>query len=81
MNKILVIPDIHGRSFWKDAVEKYADECDLIIFNATDNIETGHLLCNIPFADKELFEGEKLQVIYDEYLKMVRNSFSLTLVL
>ena len=32
MNKILVIPDIHGRSFWKDAVEKYADECDLIIF-------------------------------------------------
>lgn len=51
----------------RDRICEY--ECDLIIFNATDNIETGHLLCNIPFADKELFEGEKLQVIYDEYLK------------
>ena len=32
MNKILVIPDIHGRLFWKEAVEKYKDEVDRIIF-------------------------------------------------
>ena len=43
--------------------------CDLVIFNATDNIETGHLLCNIPFSDGEIFEGERLSIIYDEFLK------------
>ena len=32
MNKILVISDIHGRLFWKEAVEKYKDEVDRIIF-------------------------------------------------
>lgn len=32
MTKILVIPDIHGRPFWKQAVEKYGDECNKIIF-------------------------------------------------
>ena len=29
---ILVIPDVHGRSFWKDAIEKHIDKCDKIIF-------------------------------------------------
>ena len=29
---ILIIGDVHGREFWKDAVAKYADECDKIIF-------------------------------------------------
>lgn len=32
MTKILVIPDVHGRPFWKQAVEKYKDEVDRIIF-------------------------------------------------
>ena len=32
MSKILVIPDCHGRTFWKDAVEKHAEECDKIVF-------------------------------------------------
>ena len=43
--------------------------CDLVIFNATDNIETGHLLCSIPFEDGETFQEEKLSIIYDEFLK------------
>ena len=30
--KILVIPDIHARRFWKKAVEKYLDKVDRIIF-------------------------------------------------
>lgn len=51
----------------KDKIEK--SNCDLVIFNATDNIETGHLLCNIPFDDGEEFEGTRLSVIYDEFLK------------
>ena len=32
MSKILIIGDIHGRTFWKDAIEKHADECSKIIF-------------------------------------------------
>lgn len=49
--------------------EKISDSnCDLIIFNATDNIKTSHLLCDIPFFDGEIFEKERLAYIYDEYL-------------
>lgn len=31
MNKLLLIPDIHARTFWKDAIQKYGDECNKII--------------------------------------------------
>ena len=51
----------------KSRIEKTG--CDLVIFNATDSIETKHLLCDIPFKDGEIFEGKKLSVIYDEFLK------------
>lgn len=30
--KILIIPDVHGRTFWKDAVEKYGENAEKIIF-------------------------------------------------
>ena len=32
MTKILILPDIHGRQFWKEAVEKHFNEVDKIIF-------------------------------------------------
>lgn len=32
MSKILILPDIHSRPFWKEATEKYEQECDKIIF-------------------------------------------------
>lgn len=32
MSKILILPDVHGRAFWKEATEKYEQECDEIIF-------------------------------------------------
>lgn len=32
MSKILILPDVHGRPFWKEAIEKYNQECDKIIF-------------------------------------------------
>ena len=31
-NKLLILPDIHSRPFWKKAVEKYIDDVDKIIF-------------------------------------------------
>ena len=30
--KILVIPDIHGETFWKEPVQKYLEQVDRIIF-------------------------------------------------
>ena len=30
--KLLVIADVHGRTFWKEAVEKHEKECNKIIF-------------------------------------------------
>lgn len=32
MTKLLIIPDIHARPFWKEAIEKHEQECDKIIF-------------------------------------------------
>ena len=32
MSKLLVIPDVHGRTFWKEATEEYKDKVDKIIF-------------------------------------------------
>lgn len=33
MNKrILVVPDVHGRIFWKESVNKYVDEVGRIVF-------------------------------------------------
>lgn len=45
------------------------NDCDLVIFNATDNMCTGHLLCSIPFENGKIFEGKQLSNIYDEFLK------------
>ena len=30
--KILIVPDIHGETFWKEPVQKYMDQIDRIIF-------------------------------------------------
>lgn len=32
MSKVLIISDVHARPFWKEATEKYDQECDKIIF-------------------------------------------------
>lgn len=65
-NDDLIVSD-NAFSKVKEVINK--EKCDLVIFNATDNIETGHLLCNIPFKDMEVFEGKRLSLIYDEYLR------------
>lgn len=30
--RVLVIPDIHGETFWKEPVQKYIDQVDRIVF-------------------------------------------------
>ena len=29
---ILIVPDVHGRAFWKEAVEEYLQQCSKIVF-------------------------------------------------
>ena len=62
---LIITPDAF--SILKEIIETKG--ADLVIFNATDNMKTGHLLCNIPFKDGQVFEGDELSEIYDEYLK------------
>ena len=31
-NRILVIPDVHGRLFWKAPMKKYLDAVDRVVF-------------------------------------------------
>ena len=30
--KILVVPDVHGETFWRKPVQKYIDQVDRLIF-------------------------------------------------
>ena len=30
--KVLVVPDVHGRLFWKEPVERYLEEVDRVVF-------------------------------------------------
>lgn len=32
MKRILVIPDVHGRIFWREPVKKYIDTVDKVVF-------------------------------------------------
>ena len=32
MNRILVVPDVHGRLFWKEPVKKYLNAVDRVVF-------------------------------------------------
>lgn len=32
MTKIILVPDVHGRKFWKEPIDKYIDEVDKVIF-------------------------------------------------
>ena len=63
--------DLIVSNIFFECVKKKIEEfdCDLVVFNATDNFETGHLLCNFSYKDNELFEGEKLSAIYDDFLR------------
>ena len=54
MSKILIIPDVHGRSFWKQAVEQYANECDRIIFLG-DEVD--------PYGDENITRKEAINTL------------------
>lgn len=58
--KILVIPDVHGRSFWKEPAYRYIDRVDKVIFLG-DYLD--------PYLDK--FEEYQPQYVYDNFLEII----------
>lgn len=52
--KILVIPDVHGRTFWKGAVENFAEGCDKIIFLG-DYID--------PYKDEDITRKQAIAIL------------------
>ena len=38
--RILLIPDVHGRPFWNDAIKQHGEECDKII---SEGVPASHL--------------------------------------
>lgn len=71
MSKILLIPDEHGRSFWKDAIDKYADECDKIIFLG-DYVD--------PYPHEQITRKEAIKVL-DEIIDFKINNSDKTILL
>ena len=66
MRKILVIPDIHGRSFWKESVEKYTDEVDKVMFLG-DIVD--------PYPDENITRKEAINILKEtiEYKKKYKD--------
>lgn len=58
--KILVIPDVHGETFWQEPVQKYIDQVDRIIF-------LGDYLDPYPEEDKE----HSPQEIFDNLMDII----------
>lgn len=59
MGKILIIPDIHGRQFWKNACLNHKDEFERIVF-------LGDYVSPYPSED---ISNEKAIEIFEEVLK------------
>ena len=59
--RILVVPDVHGRSFWKEPVHKYIEQVDRIVFLG-DYLD--------PYRD----EGEVIsrERVYDNLMEIIQ---------
>ncbi len=56
--RLLVIPDIHGETFWKEPVQKYIEQVDRIVFlgDYLDPYRDAFETCNVDFLLDNLME-------------------------
>ena len=54
--RILLIPDVHGRPFWNDAIKQHGEECDKIIFLG-DYVD--------PYSDEGITRKEAIKTLED----------------
>ena len=58
--EIIIIPDIHGRTFWKEAVEKYPDADTIFLGDYLDPYEYEHISFRMAMENfKEIIEHVK----------------------
>lgn len=72
MNKILIIPDTHGRSFWKEATEKYEEECNKIIFLG-DEVD--------PYPNEEITRKQAIRTLEEIIEYKLNNKEKVTLLI
>jgi len=71
MKQWLVIPDIHGRQFWKDAVSQYEDKVEKIIFLG-DEVD--------PYPDEGITRKEAIRTL-EEIIEFKLNNRDKTILL
>lgn len=73
MGKILIIPDVHGRVFWKDACAKHLDECEKVVFLG-DYLD--------PYGDEENAPTRKESMkSLDDIIELKRNNMDKVILL
>lgn len=71
MSKVLIISDVHARTFWKEATEKYDQECDKIIFLG-DYVD--------PYPDEGITRKQAIQIL-KEIIEYKKNNKDKTILL
>ena len=66
MKQILIIPDVHGRKFWRNPVQKYLNDPDTHIVFLGDYLD--------PYPDIDNITAEEAFEEFKELIKTVKNS-------
>jgi hypothetical protein len=73
MKKIIIIPDVHGRTFWKEPVYKYRNVEDVHIVFLGDYLDA--------YKDIDGIEPEDAIANFEEILEVARSSNNITLLI
>lgn len=73
LKKIIIIPDVHGRTFWRNAVKKYRNVKDVHIVFLGDYID--------PYQNIDNIYPEDAYCVFEEIIDITRNSNNITLLL
>ena len=73
MEKIIIIPDVHGRTFWKDAVYKYRNVEGVHIVFLGDYLDA--------YKDIDGIEAEDAIANFEEIIDVARSANNITLLI
>ena len=73
MKKIIIIPDVHGRTFWREPIKKYKNVEDVHIVFLGDYLD--------PYEDIDYIYKEEAFVVFEEIIDEARSANNITLLL
>lgn len=73
LKKIIIIPDVHGRTFWREVVKKYKNVEDVHIVFLGDYLD--------PYEDIDFISKEDAFVVFEEIIDEARSANNITLLL